>query len=169
MLNRRHDLAPGGSIGAQLVGDHPPRRIALLLQQTLQQAFRRFGIAPRLDDFVEDVAILIHGPPESVLLAGNGDHNLVELPDVATARLLAFEAAGESRPELQRPSPDRFIGDENAALEQHLLNQPQAQWEPEVEPYRVSDDLGWKAMAFVANGLDHAGSSTRLAFILGLM
>src|SRR5688572_28250671 len=110
MLNRRHDLAPGGSIGAQLVRDHPPRGTALLLQQTPQQAFGRFGVAPRLDDLVEDIAIPIDGSPQPVLLAGNGDHDLVQMPDVARAWLLAPEAAGVLRPELHRPPTNGFIG-----------------------------------------------------------
>jgi hypothetical protein len=39
---------------------------------------------------------------------------------------------------------------------QHLLDHPQAQWEPEVKPNRVGDDLRWKSVAFVADGLVHA-------------
>jgi hypothetical protein len=93
-----HDLTSRSCVGAQLIGDHPPRRAGLLFQQTHQQAFRRFGIAPRLDDFVEDVAILIHGPPEPVLLACNGDQDLIEMPDVAPARSLAFEVASVRGP-----------------------------------------------------------------------
>jgi len=169
MLDPWHDVTAGGSIGAQLVRNQPPRRAALPLQQALQQALGRFGIAPRLDDLVEDIAILIDGSPEPVLSVANGDHGLVEMPNIAPARPLAFEAAGVIRPELQRPPADGLIEDEDAALKQHLLNQPQAQWEPEIEPYRVRDDLGWKAMAFVADGLGHAGPSTRLALIRGLM
>src|SRR3954471_18574276 len=34
----RHDLTPGGRVRAELVGDHPSWRAALLAQQTLQQA-----------------------------------------------------------------------------------------------------------------------------------
>jgi hypothetical protein len=35
MVDPWHDLAAGRSVGAELVGDHPPRRTALLLQQAL--------------------------------------------------------------------------------------------------------------------------------------
>ncbi len=90
-------------------------------------------------------------------------NDLVEVPHVAPARFLAFEAAGVARAELQRPAPDSLVGDENAALEQHLLDQPQAQWEPEIEPDSVSDDLRWERVALVADGLAHASRSIRLA------
>src|SRR3712207_3197439 len=141
MLNRRHDRAPGGRKGAELIRDHPSRWAALPLQQTLQQAFGRLGVTPRLNDLVEDIAVLIDGTPEPVLLAGYGDHDLVHVPDVTRAWRLAFEAAGVRWPELHRPAPHSLIGDEDAALEQHFLDQAQAQWEAEIQPDRMGNDL----------------------------
>jgi hypothetical protein len=61
-----------------------------------------------------------------VLLAGDGDHNLVQMPDVAPAWRPAPEAAGASRAELQGSSSDGLIGHDDATLQQHLLEQPQA-------------------------------------------
>jgi hypothetical protein len=168
VLNGWHDLTLGGSIRAKLVGDHSSGWAALLAQETPQQALGRFGITPRLDDLVEDVPILVDSPPEPMLLAGNRDHNLVEVPDIVAVWRLAPETASVRRPELQRPAANRLVGDNDAALEQHLLNQSQAQREPKVQPDRMGDDLGWKAMAFVANGPAHAGSSTPLDLMSGL-
>ena len=71
VLDVRHDLTPGGRVGAELVGDHPPGWAALLLQQTFQQALGRLGVAAGLDNLIEHVTILIHGPPEPVLLASD--------------------------------------------------------------------------------------------------
>lgn len=50
MLDCWHDLSSASIVGAELVGDHGSWRAARLLQQTLQQAFGRFGIAPHMDD-----------------------------------------------------------------------------------------------------------------------
>ena len=94
--------------------------------ETLQQALGGLGIAARLHDLIEHVSILINGSPQPVFLARDRDHDLIEVPDVVAAWRLAPEAAGVRRPELQRPSADRLIGDDDAALEQHLLDQPQA-------------------------------------------
>jgi hypothetical protein len=88
--------------------------------------------APALNDFVKDIAVLIHGPPQPVLLTGNGDYTLVEMPDVVAGWSLAPEAAGVVRAELQSPAPDSLIGDDDTTLEQHLLNQTKAQREPEI-------------------------------------
>jgi hypothetical protein len=98
-----------------------------------------------------------------MLPSSNGNHNLVEVPNITAAWPPASEAAGVVWPELQGPPANGLIGHDDAALEQHLFDQPQAQRESEIEPNRMSDDLGWKAMTFVADGLGHASLSTRLA------
>jgi hypothetical protein len=74
-----HDLAPGGCVGAELVGDRAPGWTALFLQETGQQVFRRFDVAARLYDFVEHIAILINRPPEPMFLAGDRDHDLIQV------------------------------------------------------------------------------------------
>ena len=169
MLDPRHDLPLGGCIGAEFIRDHLSRQAALPLQQTLQQAFGRLGVAPRLDDLIEDLAILIDGPPQPVLLAGNADHDLVQVPDVTRAWRLAPEPAGVRWPELHRPAPHSLVGYDDAMLEQHFLDQAQAQREAEVQPDSMSDDLRWKAVALVADGLAHADPFTWLAVIPELM
>jgi hypothetical protein len=168
VLDIWHDLTLGGSIRAELVGDHPPGWAALLAQKTPQQAFGRLGVTAGLDNLIEHIAILIHRPPQPVLLARDRNHDFVEMPDIAMVWSLAPEAASVRRPELQRPPADRLIGHDDAALEQHLLDQPQAQRKPEVQPDRIGDDLRRKAMAFVADRLAHAGSSTPLDPLAGL-
>src|ERR1700734_1466610 len=147
MLDRRHDLAPGCGIGAELVGNHAPGRTALLLEKTRQQALCCLGVASPLDDFTEDISVLIDRSPQPMLFAGDGDDDLVEAPDIAAARSLALEAAGIIAPELHRPPPPPLVGDDNAALLQHLLDQAKAQREAKVKPHRMRDDRRGKPMA----------------------
>jgi hypothetical protein len=90
------------------------------------------------------------------------------MQDRMVARRLALEATSIVWAELQRPPADRLIGDEDASFEQQLLDQPQAQRKTKIQPHHMGDDLGWKAMTFVADGLGHASPYTRLAFILQL-
>ena len=52
--------------------------------------------------------------------------------------------------ELQRPLPHGLVADDDAARGQHLLDHAQAEGEAEVQPHRVADDLGRKAVAGVA-------------------
>jgi hypothetical protein len=161
VFNFRHDLTSGGRVGAKLIGDHAPRWAALLPQQPLQQALGSLGVASILDNLIKDIAVLINRPPQPVFLARDRDQGFVEMPNIAAAWRLAPEAASVRRSKLQRPSTDRLIRHDDAALEQHLLDQPQAQRKPEVQPHRMGDDLGREAMAFVADRLAHAGPPTR--------
>ena len=63
-----------------------------------------------------------------------------EAPDIAAARSLALETASIIAPELHRPRSHRLVRDDNAALQQHLLDQAKAQREAKVQPHRMRDD-----------------------------
>jgi hypothetical protein len=147
VLDTGHDLALGGSVAAQLVSDQHPRRSRLLLQQLAEQAFGRLFVALALDEDVENETFLVDSVPEPVFLGGDGDDDLVEVPFVAAARGSPTGAVGEFPAEFQTLLPDRLIGDRNAASRQHLLNQAQAQREPEIQPHRLADEHGRVAIA----------------------
>ena len=91
-------------------------------QKTRQQAPCRLCVTSRLHDLIQDIAVLIDGAPQPVLLAADTDDDLVEMPDVMPARPLAPEAAGVIPPELHRPAPHGLIGDDDATFQQHLLH-----------------------------------------------
>jgi len=147
----RHNLPPGSSIRAQLVCDHSLRCDTLLLQKTGQQSSGSIGVAAVLDNFVKHIPVLIDGPPELAFPASNGDDNLVQMPHIGPGRLLAAKSTRIIRAELLSPAADRFIRDSHAALQQQFLDKAQAQRKSKVEPDRVGDDLGWEAMALVAD------------------
>src|SRR5208283_2506290 len=130
MLDAGHDLPLGRGIAAQLVGDQHTRRSPLLLQELAEQAFGGLLVAPALDEDIENEALLVDRSPEPVLLAGDGDHDLIEVPLVAAARCSPADAIGEFPAEFQAPLLDRLMGDRDAASRQHLLDHAQAQREP---------------------------------------
>ena len=118
VFDRWHEVTFGRTIGAEFVGDDPLGWHALLLQQPEQQSPCSPGVAPALNDFIENLAVLIDGTPKPVLSAGDGNHNLIEVPDVLARRSPATELLCVSRPEFPSPSPDRFIRDDDPALQQ---------------------------------------------------
>lgn len=96
--------------------------------------------------------------PQVMTRAVDGQKHLVEMPCVPRPRPSAPQPIGVILPELATPLTDGFIGDGDAALEQHLLHVAVAQGESIVEPDAVADDLPWKAVMFVAlsgGGRDH--------------
>src|ERR1700726_18133 len=73
------------------------------------------------------------------------------------------QVLGNYRPEFENPPTDRFIADHQSALSQKILDFPIAQREPEVEPDSMSDDVRWKSVAGVGNGLHDPTSHMPLA------
>ena len=152
MLDLRHDLAPGGGVGAEFVGYDPPRRTSLFAQKPCQQSPRSLCVPVDLHDFVEHVSILIDGAPEITPLPIDGDDDLIEIPSIMAAGRLTLQAAGVVGAEFDRPASNGFVGYDNAALKQHFLDKTQAQRETEIKPNCVRDDLGRKSVMFVTDG-----------------
>ena len=53
----------------------------------------------------------------------------------------ATKFLGEQRAEPQHPSPDRLVGEVQAALGEQILDVAEAQGEARVQPHSVSDDV----------------------------
>jgi hypothetical protein len=104
-----------------------------------------------LDDFIENVAILVDSTPEPAFPSTDRHDHLVQMSDLIRVRGFAPQAAGIVRAELLRPTPDRFIGNNDAALQQHFLHEAKAQWKSEIQPDRVDDHRRRNAMAFVVD------------------
>lgn len=85
VLDIRHDLPLRCSIRTQLVGDHALWREALFLQQPGKQALGGLGVAAGLNDLIENISILADSPPQPMFLAGDGDEDFVEVPNIMGA------------------------------------------------------------------------------------
>src|SRR5260221_10124751 len=107
MLDPGHDLPLGSGVALQLVGDEHTRGSTLLPEELAEQAFGGLLVAPALDQNIQNEAVLVDGTPEPMLLAGNADGDLIEVPFVATARRSPADAVGEFPAEFEAPLPDR--------------------------------------------------------------
>jgi hypothetical protein len=61
--------ALGGAVALELVGDDHPWYVGQALEQLPEEFLSRMLVPPILDQNIEDMAILIDGPPEVVSLA----------------------------------------------------------------------------------------------------
>ncbi|OAI28057.1 hypothetical protein A1351_12260 [Methylosinus sp. R-45379] len=152
MLDARHDLPARHGIGAKLVGDYALWATALLVKKAFQQSLSRFGVTANLQDFVENISVLIDSAPEIALFTVDRDNDFVEMPNVATTGLFAFQTMGVIGTEFLGPATDGFVGEIDPPFEEHFLDQAQAEWESEIEPDGMGDDLRREAMALVAHG-----------------
>ena len=99
-----------GAVAFQLVGDQPPGRASLPLQQLAEESFGGFPITARLDEDIEHITILIYRAPEVLAFALYLYENLVQVPRVTETTLSTLQSPSVFRPELDTPKSDRFIG-----------------------------------------------------------
>src|SRR6201984_178491 len=147
VLNAGHNLPLGGAIAAQLVVDQHTGRSQVLLEQFAEQALGGLLVATALHEDVENNPLLVDRAPEPMLLAGDGDDDLIQVPLVAALGRAPTNAVGELAAKFQTPLPDRLIGHRDAASRQYLFDHAKAEREPKIQPYRVADDLSRVSIA----------------------
>jgi hypothetical protein len=86
MLDPGHDLPLGSGVAPQLVGDEHTRCSTLPLEEFAEQAFGGLLVAASLDENIENEAVLVDGTPEPMLLPGDADDDLIEVPFVCKFR-----------------------------------------------------------------------------------
>src|SRR5262245_36606393 len=122
MFHTRQDLALGRAVALQFVRDDHPWHVGQALEQLLEEFLGGVLVPPTLHQYSQNVAVLIHGPPQIVTLAVNGEKDLIKMPCVAWLRTTAPEPIRIRLAEFATPLPDRFVGDDDPSGEQQLLD-----------------------------------------------
>ena len=159
-----------GRVGPQLVGHHHPRQ-APSLEELAHEPFGGFGVSPRLNENVQDVAVRIDRPPQPMLRAVDLENDLVEVPPVGRPRPVASDLRCNLCPELRDPDPDRFMGYDDPSLGQKVFNVAQAQGEAVIRPDGVADDGAREAMPLEAGEvveIQHPGALLGLCGTINL-
>jgi hypothetical protein len=149
------------AVGTQLVRDRQLRRTALLLQQLAHQPHSCSLVPARLDQEVEDLALLIDSPPQVHTFSGDPHDHLIQMPPITWPGAPLPQSSREERPEFEHPAPDRFVGQVEPAFGKKLRDVAVAEGEAEIEPDCVLDDRRRKAVAPVGER-GHAVSIARL-------
>src|SRR6201984_1442369 len=139
MLDPGHDLPLGSGVAPQLVRDEHTRCSTLLLEELAEQAFGGLLVAPALDENIKNEADLVDGTPEPIVVPGEADDNLIEVPFVATARRSPTDAIGEFPAEFEAPLPDRLVRHRNAPGGHPTPDPRRATREPRIHAYRVAE------------------------------
>ncbi len=92
------------------------RSFALSFQYLAKESFGSLGIAPALHQNIEYGAVLVDGPPEIVDLSLDSDEHFIGVPMITELTFPAFEAPLVARAELQAPTADRLLGNDDTAL-----------------------------------------------------
>jgi hypothetical protein len=126
MFDPQAHILASCSVGFELVGDQNAGRFGRPLEELSHKPPCGCSVPAALNENVEDEAILIDGAPEPMFPAADRDHNLVQVPFVATRRGLTANAVGIFPTEFLRPAADTFVAHVNAPSSKHLLNHPKA-------------------------------------------
>jgi hypothetical protein len=101
---------------------------------------------------------------EAVAAIGEQGHaEMLSHPRLGLDLVAVTMPSGDHRPELQHPTPHRFIGEVEPTLGEQLLDVSVAQGEAEIEPDRVLYDLGREAMTAIAEQSHAATPNLRAA------
>src|ERR687888_1740174 len=90
-------------VGAQLIGDQQFRHETLLSEQLAHQPQRRATVASALDQYVENLALVIDGAPQIQPLAAHAPLHLVQMPAIARPRATLAQPSRERGTELLSP------------------------------------------------------------------
>jgi len=139
----------GRHIGSELVGHHHPRQTPSLEELAHEQLCGR-GVAPLLNEDIQDVPVRVVCPPQLMLRAVDFEYDLVEMPLVGWAGPIASDLRGELRAKPRNPHPNRLMGNDDAPLGQNVFDISQAQGETVGRPDGISDFGSRKAVPLEA-------------------
>jgi len=134
---------------ASLVGDKLQRWPLLVLQDLAKEALGSSLVSVARDQDIEDIAILVHRSPKIMTFAADADEHPVDVPDVAESTLSPPQSSGVRGSELPAPRSNGFVGYGDATLGEKVLDIAKTQREPMVQPNRMADDLGRKAVTSI--------------------
>jgi hypothetical protein len=105
-----------------------------------------------LHENIEDIAVLIHRPPEIMALAIYREEDLVQVPFVTRPGALVTQLVGILLAELAATFADGLIGHDDPTDEQDFFHVTMAERKTEIQPDRVADDLPREPMMFIEIG-----------------
>jgi hypothetical protein len=110
MFHTGQDLALRRAIARQFIRNDHPRHVGQALQQFAKELLRGLSIPPPLYENIQDMAVLIHRPPEIVTCTVDGEEDLIEGPLVAGPRAPPAEPIGIGLPKLPTPIAHGLVG-----------------------------------------------------------
>jgi hypothetical protein len=151
-FHTRPHLALDGAVALQLIRDDHPGHVVAPFQQLTDALRRGLLVAPRLDEDIQPLPVLIHSAPAGVPRAIDREEDRIQVPCVARSGTPAPELIGKILAKLQAPLANGVRRDDASPGEQQLFDSAIAGAEAELQPHHRADDLGWEAVILVTVG-----------------
>ena len=150
-VNRfRHHFPVSYWIASQLVRHDLPRLTTMASKQSPEEPLRSSPIPLVLQVNIHHLAILVHGPPQIMLLAFDLYEYFVNIERIAVAAMPTLQSPGVKSTELDAPEPDGLVADGDAALREQIFNISVAQVKSVVQPDGIAYDIGRESVAFIS-------------------
>ena len=130
------------------------------LEQLAKEPRGGVAIPAGLEQDVDDLAVLVDGPPEVLTLATNRHKEFVQMPRVVDWPGTMPKPPRVREAEGLAPVPNGFVRDGDAAVREEVFDVAETQSEAVVEPDGVADDCGRESVAGIAD--DVVGPPTTL-------
>jgi hypothetical protein len=150
-------ITRGGVIRSQIVRHQIFRQEAILLQEFAHQ-FQRCGLIPLgLDQDIQNLSFAIDGAPQINQTTINFQIDFAQMPGCVWLRPALVKIGRDPGSKMIDPSSHGFIGDCDSAFRQQILDVAEAQSVSGVQPDRLLNDHGRKAVTGVADFGHHEG------------
>ncbi len=117
-----YDLSVSDAITAKLVGNDLPGLTLVTPNQSPEEPLCGSTVPSCLQIHINDLAVLIYGPPEIMLLAVDLHEYFVDEESIAVALMRSFKSFGISGTELYTPQPDGFVANCDAPFCKEIFN-----------------------------------------------
>ena len=149
--NRRHDDPVRGAVAPEAIGDKAVRDTAAPLEQLAKEPRGGVAIPTGLEQDVDDLAILVDGPPEVLTPAANGHEEFVQMPRVTDWPRATPDAPYVGHTKDLAPLPNGLVRHGDAALGKQVFDVAETEGETVVEPDGVADNRGREPVAWIAH------------------
>ena len=86
VFDAREDLSRRRAVALQPIGDDDPWHVPAALEELAEERLGRVRVPPALHETIQDVAVLIHRPPQLATFAVHGENALSQATRVAWLR-----------------------------------------------------------------------------------
>ena len=118
----RHQFSMGHTVASQFVSHDIPGLTTTTPHKPLEEALCCSAISASLQIDIDHFSILIHCPPQVLLLAIDLHKDLVDVERIAEATVSLFESTSESCAKLDAPESDGFVADNNAPFGKQVFD-----------------------------------------------
>ena len=117
-------------IASELVGDESPGWFALVFQGSAEETLSCSPISPLGDQDIDDVPILIHGPPQVATLTANCVNTSSTCQMSPKRPCFRAPSSGIGWAKLETPVSNGFVGDADATFREQVFDVAETECEP---------------------------------------